>query len=212
MKQFTIAIIAVLFALPTQAQKKFEGSVTYGIEYKDLPAEMASMEAMLPEEMTIRIKGDKARIEQSLGMGMSQIVISDSKNESGILLMDMMGKRIAIEMSKEELEEMNKKKDTEPKIEYNDSDTKEIAGYQCKKAVIITESGKIELYYTDELPSGAHKEFEGLKGFPLQYSVSNGPMNMIMTASAVTKEKLDKGMFEIPEGYENQSFEDFQKS
>lgn len=213
MKQVTIALIALIFALPAQAQKKFEGSVTYGIEYKDLPAEMAAMEAMLPDEMTIRIKGDRSRIEQSMGMGMSQIVISDAKTESGILLMDMMGKKTAIEMSKAELEKMDdKKKKDRPKIEYLDG-SKKIAGYNCKQARILTgASGSIEVYYTEDLPSSAHKEFEGLKGFPLEYSVSNGPMNMKMTASKVVKEKLDKGMFEIPEGYEKQTFDDFQKS
>ncbi|MBL4585814.1 MAG: DUF4412 domain-containing protein [Flavobacteriales bacterium] len=213
MKRMMIAMIALTFTLSVHAQKKFEGSVTYGIEYKDLPAEMAAMEAMLPDEMTIRIKGDKSRIEQSMGMGMSQIVISDAKTESGILLMDMMGKKTAIEMSKEELEKLNaKKKENEPKIEYLDG-SKEIAGYKCKKARILTgASGSIDVYYTDELPASAHKEFEGLKGFPLEYSVNSGPMNMIMSATNVTKEKLDKTLFDIPEGYEKQSFDEFQKS
>jgi len=213
MKQVLFAFIALTVALPTQAQKRFEGSVTYAIEYKDLPAEMAAMEAMLPDEMTIRIKGDKSRVEQSMGMGMSQVIISDAKTENGLMLMDMMGKKVAIEMNKEELEKLDtKKEDAKTKIEYLDG-TKDIAGYTCKKARILTgASGSIELYYTEDLPSSAHKEFKELKGFPLEYSVISGPMNMKMTASKVVKEKIDKTLFEIPSGYDKQSFEDFQKS
>jgi len=74
-------------------KKKFEGTITFGLEYQDLPAEMAAMEAMLPDEMTTQIKGDKTRLEQSLGMGMSQVTITDLKKGSGTLLMNMMGKK-----------------------------------------------------------------------------------------------------------------------
>ncbi|MFT4595098.1 MAG: hypothetical protein ACI9LA_000872, partial [Bacteroidia bacterium] len=95
MKHLITALVAIAIALPTLAQKKFEGSITFGLEYKDLPAEMAAMEAMLPDEMTTRIKGDKSRMEQSLGMGMSQVTITNMKTKSGTLLMDMMGKKIA---------------------------------------------------------------------------------------------------------------------
>ncbi len=213
MKHMMVALIALMFTLPTQAQKKFEGSVTYGIKYQDLPAEMAAMEAMLPEEMTIRIKGNFSRIEQSMGMGMSQVVISDTKKESGTLLMDMMGKKIAVEMSKEELKKFDeKKKKNETKIEYLDG-TKEIAGYKCKQAKLISgENGSIEVYYTEDLPSGAHKEFKELKGFPLEYTVTNGPMKMKLTATAVSKEQLDKTLFEIPEDYEKQTFAEFEQS
>ena len=69
MKQLFTALVAITIALPSLAQNKFEGTVVFGLEYKDLPAEMAAMEAMLPDEMTTRIKGDKTRLEQSMGMG-----------------------------------------------------------------------------------------------------------------------------------------------
>ena len=68
MKNLVLAFVALAIALPTFAQKKFEGTIVFGLEYQDLPAEMA---AMLPDEMTTQIKGDKTRLEQSLGMGMS---------------------------------------------------------------------------------------------------------------------------------------------
>jgi GLPGLI family protein len=195
------------------AQKSFEGTINYGLSYEDLPAEMAAMEAMLPDEMTIQIKGQQSRMEQSLGMGMSQVTITDMKKGSGVLLMDMMGKKMAMELSKEELEKMDKKKKTqkEPEFKYVDG-TKEIAGYNCKKAIVSVEgAAEFEIYYTEELPKGASKTYEGLKGFPLQYTIAQGPMKIKVTAEKVKQEKLDKSLFDIPDGYDKMTFEEFQK-
>lgn len=213
MKHLITALVAIAIALPTLAQKKFEGSITFGLEYKDLSAEMAAMEAMLPDEMTTRIKGDKSRMEQSLGMGMSQVTITNMKTKSGTLLMDMMGKKIAVSMSKDELEKMDKKKKAQkPEFKYLD-DTKDVAGYKCKKVLVTMEGvGEMEVYYTEDIPSGANSQFEGLNGFPLQYTTDAGQFKIKMTAKKVTSEKLEKGLFEIPEGYEEMTFEEFQKS
>ena len=199
MKNLLLAFVAVAIALPTLAQKKFEGTITFSLEYQDLPAEMAAMEAMLPDEMTTQIKGDKTRLEQSLGMGMSQVTITDLKKGSGTLLMDMMGKKMAVEMSKDDLKEMDKKKsDKKPEFKYVDG-TKKIAGYDCKKALVSVEGmGEMEIFYTDELPAGTNKQFEGLKGFPLEYTIDSGQFKMKMTAKSVKKEALGANLFAIP--------------
>jgi GLPGLI family protein len=214
MKQLFVACLALAIALPTLAQKKFEGTVTYALEYKDLPAEMAMMESMLPDEMTTRIKGEKSRLEQSLGMGMSQVTITDSKKESGTLLLDMMGKKIAVEMSKAELEKMEKGDDKKkPEFKYVDGAEKKIAGYNCKKAMVIMEgAGEMEVYYTEEIPATASKHYEGLKGFPLEYTINAGQFKMKMTAKEVKSEKIDAALFVVPSGYEKMTFEEFQKS
>lgn len=215
MKNLIIAFMAVAIALPTLAQKSFEGTITFSLDYKDLPAEMAAMSAMLPDEMTTQVTSTKTRIEQSLGMGMSQVTIVDIKKGSGVLLMDLMGKKMAMEMTKDELEKMDKKKSAEkkPEFKYVDGATKTIAGYKCEKAVVSVEgAGEMEIYYTKDLPAGASKQFEGLEGFPLEYTIKQGPMTILVSATDVKQEKLDKKLFEIPEGYDKMTFEEFQKS
>ncbi len=210
MKNLVLAFVAMAIALPTFAQKKFEGTITYGLEYQDLPAEMAAMSAMLPDEMTTQIKGDKTRLEQSLGMGMSQVTITDMKKGSGTLLMNMMGKKMAVEMSKDDLKEMDKKKgDKKPEFKYVDG-TKKIAGYDCKKAIVKVEgAGEMEIYYTEDLPSGANKQFEGLNGFPLEYTIDSGQFKMKMTAKTVKAETLGADLFIIPSGYDKMTFDEF---
>ena len=213
MKNLVLAFVVVAISLPAFAQKKFEGTITFGLEYQNLPAEMAAMEAMLPDEMTTQIKGDKTRLQQSLGMGMSQVTITDLKKGSGTLLMNMMGKKMAVEMSKDDLEEMDKKKsDKKPEFKYLDG-TKEIAGYTCKKAMVVLEgAGEMEIYYTEDLPAGANKQFEGLKGFPLEYTIDSGQFKMKMTAKSVKKESLGEDLFVIPDGYDKMTFEEFKTS
>ncbi len=206
MKNLVLAFVALAIALPTFAQKKFEGTIVFGLEYQDLPAEMA---AMLPDEMTTQIKGDKTRLEQSLGMGMSQVTITDMKKGSGTLLMNMMGKKMAVEMSKDDLKDMDKKSDKKPEFKYVEG-TKKIAGYECKKALMVVDSvGEIEIYYTEDLPAGANKQFEGLKGFPLEYTIDSGQFKMKMTAKTVKAENLGTDLFAIPDGYDKMTFEEF---
>jgi GLPGLI family protein len=169
---------------------------------------------MLPDEMITRVKGEKSRMEQSMAMGMSSVTITDMKKGTGIVMMDMMGKKIAMEATKEELKKLDKKKvsDKKPEFKYT-SETKEIAGYECKKAFIVIEgAGEMEIYYTEDLPAGASKQFEGLKGFPLEYSISQGPMKVSFTATKVIKEKLSDSLFSIPDGYDIMTFEEFQKT
>ncbi|MCF8257542.1 MAG: DUF4412 domain-containing protein [Flavobacteriales bacterium] len=213
MKKLLTASVVLLSTFSAMAQKGFEGTVVFGIEYKDLPAEMAAFEAMLPDQTTVQIKGDQSRTEQSLGMGMKQVTIFDTKKNNGTLLLDMMGKKTAVEMNAAEMEKQRGEKNKEPKFEYIEGDVKKIAGYKCKKAKVILEGDTdLEVYYTDELPAGASREFKGLKGFPLEYSIVSGPMTMKLTASSVKLESLDKDLFTIPNGYEKQTFEEFQKS
>ena len=216
MKKLILVLSAILLIGTinnSYAQKAFEGTITYGIEYEDLPEEMEAMRAMLPTETTIKIKDSKTRTEQSMGMG-STISIFDGKTNSSITLMDMMGQKIAIPTSSEELEKEESKNEGEVlDIEYFD-ETKEIAGYTCKKASIKVKGTdeRIIVYYTEEINTQqTRSQYKGLKGFPMTYEINTPEMSMIMTVTSVKKEKISSSEFEIPEGYEEMSMEDFQK-
>ena len=131
------------------------------------------------------------------------------KKGSGTLLMNMMGKKMAVEMSKDDLKDMDKKSDKKPEFKYVEG-TKKIAGYECKKALMVVDSvGEIEIYYTEDLPAGANKQFEGLKGFPLEYTIDSGQFKMKMTAKTVKAETLGTDLFAIPDGYDKMTFEEF---
>ncbi len=202
-------LLLFLFATNTLlAQSSFEGKIVYSITYEDMPAEMKGMESMLPKEMIIHIKENKSRLEQNQMMG-KMVVVSDMDQKNGFMEMGMGDQQLRINISTEEFEQETKKM---PNIEYLD-ETKTIAGYECKKAIMKDDSGQISItvFYTEKINNKAQKEFAGLKGFPLQYSMNQQNMKVIMTASTVSEESVQENIFEKTEGYKDISQADFQK-
>ncbi len=103
-------------------------------------------------------------------------------------------------------------------IKYLD-ETKMIAGYKCKKAEVTMKSkeGKAEtftVFYTDEIPSSETKNmFEGLKGMPLEYSISQGGVNMTFSTKSIEKMAVPDSKFELDKaGYKVTTLEELQKS
>jgi GLPGLI family protein len=201
-----ISFIAISFSVNAQ---KFEGKITYEINYTSLPEGMEQYASMLPSEQIIYIKNTLSRIESSMGMGGTQAVVNDSKKKTAFILMDMMGQKMVMKLSKEDLEG---DKDKQPTIKYVDG-TKEIAGYKCKKAEITVPGSEdvVTVYYTEDLPSGTNSQYKELKGFPLEYEVSQQGMIMQFTAKEVSKDKVSDELFEIPEGYTETTKDDLGK-
>lgn len=201
-------LISFISFSSTLAQGSFEGKVVYSITYKDMPAEMKNMEAMLPKEMTIHIKGNKSRVEQNQMMG-KNIVVSDMDQKNGFMEMDMGGQKLRINIS---TEEFNKDANQLPDVEYL-NESKTIAGYPCKKAIMKDVGGELTMtvYYTEKISNKAQKEFVGLKGFPLQYSMTQQNMKMEMTATQVSEESVPANIFEKSDGYQDISQADLQK-
>ncbi|MCO6499168.1 MAG: DUF4412 domain-containing protein [Vicingus serpentipes] len=213
MKKLVSTFILSVLIIATSnvfAQKAFEGTITYNIEYEDLPEEMEGYEAMLPKETLMKIKGAKTRTEQNTTMG-STISIYDGDAETSTTLMNMMGNKVAIKMNKEELKKQEPKQD--PKITYMD-ETKEIAGYKCKKAEITygEKSETLTVFYTEEINAQeAKSQYKGLKGFPMQYEIHNQGIKMVMTVKEVNQEKVASVEFTTPEDYQTMTMEEFQK-
>jgi GLPGLI family protein len=118
-----------------------------------------------------------------------------------------MGQKIAI--STEAVEDEDEVK---PTIEYLE-ETKEIAGYNCKKAVYkIMKDGTeavFEVFYTGELPAEANTQFKGIDGFPMEYIIEAQGMVITYSAIDVSEEKIDKSLGEIPSGYEQMTYDEF---
>jgi len=202
-------LIISAFSIQSFAQKNFEGTVTFKITYGELPPEMAGYESMLPKESITKLKEGNSKTTQTTAMG-TNITISD-KAGNVTILMNMMGQKIAIK------ESIDKEKDasSKPIITYVD-ETKKIAGYTCKKAELkFADTDEIMVvYYTEEIvatTSNSQLSDDGLKGFMMEYSINNQGIEMIISASTVTKEKISDAEFTIPTDYEVMTKEDFQK-
>ncbi|MDF2448183.1 MAG: hypothetical protein K0R26_687 [Bacteroidota bacterium] len=209
-KLFSTLAVVALTAFSLNAQIK-EGSITYDMKMEGLPPEQAAM--MGDMELKTTFKNDKVLSEMSSMMFSSQTCV----DEKGMtMLMEQMGNKIAIKQTKEEMEKeaaKSKDKPTDPKIEYL-NETKTIAGYECKKAVITTvgkdkKEEKMEVWYSDKFENpnkegkGRGQGFmKGFKGLPFEFSNAQGGMKFTMIAKAVSTDPIDDSKFNLStDGY-----------
>lgn len=202
MKRFLL-ISFLAFTYAFSSAQDFEGIITFSISYESLPDEMKDAVAMLPKKQTFYIKNNKSKFVQSSSMS-STVVISDSKTKKSTILMDAMGQKFKMTIDTNELSEVEDVSTDEIKIEYV-NETKTIAGYTCKKAVVVMEGFDQEavFYYTEEIAPLMLSGMEGLhlKGLPLEYIISMDGMTMIMKATKVDKTAVPDSTFDIPDGY-----------
>lgn len=187
---------------------KFEGTITYEITYLELPENVQGLESMLPSEMKMYFKGQKIALDQAV-MGGSQRIVVDNEDSSSFILMDMLGQKICVVLTKEELRG-SAKKQTKPNISYID-EKKKILKYNCKKAIVKQDSSETTVYYTDKLNIEHHQDFEYLNGFPLEYETNSNGMKMRITATAIDENAVRQSEFIIPEGYTKMSMEELQE-
>ena len=192
------------------------GHVAYKIDVTSDDPEAAMTIAMFANSsMDLFFDGDVSRVDLDMGGLMSIGTVSDAvSGEVLILLGGLMGNMGVITS----LEEMGTDEDDsdENVTVTRSKETKTIAGYKCKKAVLLDEEGnEITYWYTDKIKAntkGQDNFNNKIPGFPLEYSVNNEGMLMTFTATVVEK-KLDNksALFaiEIPAGYQEMTYEEF---
>jgi GLPGLI family protein len=177
-----------LFAV---AQKQFEGTVTYTLDIsgEGLPPEAKQM--LAGSEMIVAMKGDKARTDMNMTM-QKTTAISDAKTKTSFVLMDLMGTKYKI---------VSKADEKQPEVKVKElPETKEVAGYKCKKAEVTMEgqTEPITVFYTEDiLNTGYNSQIKGIKGYPLQFEVNQGGMKISYTAKSVSKDKIEDSKFVI---------------
>lgn len=198
-----IIAVFILFSFQTFA-KEFKGVVTYKITIEGSGV-TDEMKAMMPKTMTMTIKGNKAKMEMIMSMGKT-ITITDGDNKTSISLMDMMGQKIAIESSQDEI--MKELTDAPEVTVETTSETKDILGYSCKKAIITSVEDDLEMtvYFTEELGTKAlnfdNPQFKDIDGLMMEFEMPNEMFSMHFVAVSVEKKNVEDSEFTIPEGYQ----------
>jgi GLPGLI family protein len=220
MKKFFLTLSLSVFALLTGMAQMTEGHIMYKIDASTDDPEMQMAISMLQgSTMDLYFKEKMTRSEMKMGTFMTVTTITDETEGSVLMLMSGMIGNNAIRSTMDELE-AQKEKIEEPKYEVTLSDeTKDIVGYTCKKATLISEDGTESIFwYTEDISvskKGQNYLNEEVPGFPMQFEINNGGLKMTMTVDQLDK-KLDKkkaaSLFamDIPEGYTEMSMEDLQ--
>lgn len=191
-----------------------EGTAIYEMTIEGLPPEQTSMMG----DMTMKIvwKGDKVYSEQS---SMMYEIKSVSDENGALVLMDQMGNKIYMKIDYNDPKYKEREKEQpEYKIEYT-NDTKKIAGYDCKKAIVTMktrkgEEMKADVWYTEQIPNHYKKQkasgrrgqnmvyIREIKGMPLEYSVPQGQMTIRVKAKEINFNPVPDNIFNLStEGY-----------
>lgn len=202
-KIISLSLLIFLFSITGLfAQKEFNGSITYKLtlEGENLNPQMI---AMMPDMLTYNIKGAKMQTEMQMSVG-NITSISDAERDEMYVVSEFQGQKNVQHMTKEMLEE---ERGTEQIIDVRlVNETKEIAGLQCKKAILTQEIDGEEiisiLYYAPQYFSTAFnvqsKEMTKIPGIPMQFEQQMEGAVMKMEAIKVVKKKLPNSLFEIP--------------
>ena len=213
-KTFVILMaISFTFCSASFAQKKFRGILTVSYSYTGMDAATI---AQLPKSKTLMVYDNLSKEQTNYGpVLMEQILNGDAKTIS--ILLDQMGDKKYLKFTTEESKQLADKV-TDIKIIYTE-ETKSIAGYTCKKAIVTSknEDGitiSDTVFYSEELGNEAlnwGSKFEGLKGMPMQYKVTQDELVITVMVTEVKKGKVKDTDFLIPSDYVEFSAEEKQQ-
>ncbi|MFH0894440.1 MAG: DUF4412 domain-containing protein [Bacteroidota bacterium] len=202
-KIISLSLIILAFATgiaKAQKTKAFEGTVTYEITYPGMQIDPAQT-GQLPTSMTIKVKGVKSRMDMVTGV-VSQSVVSDATLRTQLVLLDVMGQKYAIRSTAADLDTAFNKIPP-AKIELK-TETKDIAGYACKKATVTEEEQTYDIWYTEEIgpeSNFANPSLHGIKGMLMEYETEQKGIKSKLTVKTVKAEKIKDITFMQPAEY-----------
>jgi GLPGLI family protein len=211
MKIKTLAIVlfsAILilsnavFGQKSKEAKPFSGEINYAISFEGGTIS-ESEKLFLPTEHILSVSGTKQHSLTKMQMG-NQGEFSDSQTKNVTALIDFQGNKMAITSTPEETQKsINPIPADQIKVI---EETKEIAGYKCKKAEVTMGEDVFVVYFTDEIvvPDCNWKSpFAEIKGMLLEYTmpVPGTEMTMKFVAKSVKKKKISDDLFTIPKDF-----------
>lgn len=205
------------FSISYAGSKPFEGVITFSISYPDSDFDAQTL-SVLPKTATMIIKDNMFKMNMNIPGG-KQSNVFDLKDKSGYVLLDMMGQKLAIRTDAQAYKDESSNIETE--VTFSD-ETKEIAGYECKKAIIkVTdkESGEnysMNVFYTDEIEmpytNSSKPIFEDIPGVLFEFDIHNKQINLSFSAISVKEMKIKDEVFKFPKEYTIKTEEEIRKS
>jgi len=181
-----------------------EGVIEFEITYPETDAGDL-MASILPDEMTLKFKDNKTIGElNSMGIFTTSI-IAYPDNKEVAQLVKIMNKRYVLMLDSTEVQDLYSEL---PEMTVNFVDeTKTIAGYKCKKAIITFKNNikeEFSVFYTNDIGivnSNWCTPFHEIDGVLLEYQVRKYNIEMRLTAKSVIKSVVDDSEFDIPPDY-----------
>lgn len=195
-KIFLIGLVCTSLVNAQSAKTIGDCTVSYSVVSQDA--------ALKNTTKTFYLKGKLSRVDIE-NPAYTQSTIYDAATGAAVILKELGGNKYLYNLNAEQWAEKNK---DFAGIDVNlQADTKNILGYECKKAVLTLKNGTITTVYyaTTIVPSVAENpfQFKGVPGFVLEYESEIGPGKKITyTATKINFNPVAASVFEIPKtGY-----------
>lgn len=219
MKRRFLFISFLCFAfISLSAQNSFKGEVIYKIDYEG-EAVTEQVLSILPDQISMVIKGYKSRVSMKTPMG-DQVTIINAAKKTVVNLLDIMGRKFAIQQTPDEIK-LNQNRYVDLNVEFT-NETLEIAGYTGKKAIVHVNHTDFDgqasfvVYYSEELEAYglnfSDPLFHKIKPFLLQFETEARGLLMRFTAISVEEKKISEDHFKIPKEYKLTTKEEMKKS
>ena len=185
------------------------------IEYKAEPVNAKESMAMwAPDNMEVKFKDGMWAASLEAGMGaMRMDFISDPNKKQFISLVSFLGKFSSVM----EMPEVEKNNYYLPDYEVSyPGDKKNIAGYDCEKAVLKFKdnSPSLEVWFTKEIqvtnPNWSNAYYK-IDGVLMDYNLRKFGLELHFTATSVSEAQIDDSVFEIPAEYKSKPNEELEK-
>jgi hypothetical protein len=198
-----LSLIAV-FSCTNTPDCATEGVIHYSAKFNDSTT-LTQMDSMYIGESIFSYKTGKSRYDFISIRKDTIIIMYNEKTHKYAVLVDREGQRTAFVNPNLNLDSMNHKR-AYHKFEYL-NDTKIIADFKCKKALILNKNEKTKryVYYTPEInaPLVSHLElaYFDLDGYPMEFSQLVDGKELITTVKKVSFKYVDENIFTIPDDY-----------
>lgn len=224
MKNYLLLVLFSVLTVGINAQDVLsEGQLTLELtEVKsDDPAAQQQMEMMKGMALNVTFKDGTSLTSMDMMGGMIKSTSLASDDGSGKLLMDMMGNKMYIPITKEDADK-GKEQSAEMwenvDIAYDEADTKEIQGIKCHKMTVTPKDGSeggmsLTGYVTKTIKAKSNVmgiDISEFDGFPLELTMGTPAGGMTFTATKFTTDAVDASIFELDtKGYKEMTFQEF---
>jgi GLPGLI family protein len=192
-------------------QKKItEATISYDIVINTSNTTPKAADLLDGATSVIYLKGSSSRSEMISSLG-TQSTIVDGKSGKVTILKDYGEQKYMITLTPENWKASNKK--YEGIVFTYENEFKNIAGYNCQKAIgRLADSTTFTVYFTKELIP-VNKDFQylnkSLPGLAMQYEATLGKLKVTYTVSGINFNVVPAAKFDLPKsGYRVMSYEE----
>lgn len=184
-----------------------EGTIQYRVTFPELSDESITA-TLLPETMTYSFKEDQfASFFEAAGGVFKNKIIADRQNKRVDHELKVFRKQIKVLMNETDVLQMLA--DYPKMTVIKTSDTDSIAGFPCKKALVVFEEidiPEIEVYYTQEINMNKPNwctQYHEIEGVLMAYEIEEFGVRMRLEATSVDDEKVAPEILEPNEDYQS---------